>query len=176
GKMKNTFRSESKPAAKRKGGCQRNRTEKTMKKQILSVVVTLSVIFTLSIAGFAALDRSLKANIPFDFMVGEKMLPAGHYTVERGSVRGASVIRNWETKKAASAVAQEIETGPNSKSILTFHRYGNQYFLAKVISDTGGNVLMKSKAEREAAKAKRDQLTMNGGEPEIVTVNAQVGQ
>ena len=63
-----------------------------------------------------------------------------------------------------------------SKPRLIFHRYGNQYFLAKVISDTGGRELPKTKAEREAAKATRDQLAMKDAAPEIITVNAQVGQ
>ncbi|MCI0338928.1 MAG: hypothetical protein L0226_15245 [Acidobacteria bacterium] len=146
-----------------------------MKKQILSVVVTLSVIITLSVAGFAGLSTSLKANIPFDFTVGGKKLLAGQYIVEQGVVRGALVIRNAETKKAIAVMAMEIQNDNDSKPKLTFRRYGNQYFLAKVIGVTGGNELPKTKAEREAAKAVRDHLTMNEATPEIVTVSAQAG-
>ena len=147
-----------------------------MRKQILNAVITLSVIAALSIAGFAGLDRSLEANIPFDFMVGGKKLPAGKYTVERGVAQSAMVVRNWETKQAAISITQGLEVSAGSKPRLVFHRYGDQYFLAKVITDTSGMELPKSKAEREAAKAKRDLLTLNDAEPEIVTVNAQIGQ
>ena len=147
-----------------------------MKKQILNVIVTLSVIAALSIAGFAGLDRSVEANIPFDFMVGGKKLSAGKYTVEKGSASGAVMVRNWKTKQAAGAITQGLQVRAGSKPQLVFHRYGNQYFLAKVISDASGIELSKSKAEREAAKAKRDYLTMKDAEPEIVTVNAQIGQ
>lgn len=147
-----------------------------MKKQILNVVVTLCVISALSIAGFAGLDRSLKANIPFDFMVAGKKLAAGEYTVEREAVRGALVIRNWETKKAVAAIAHDSEKGVNGKARLVFHRYGNQYFLARVIGETMGTELPTSGAEREAAKAGNDHLAMNGAAPEIITVLASVGQ
>ncbi len=147
-----------------------------MRKQILSIVVTLSVIATLSIAVFAGLSRKLEANIPFDFMVNGKTLPAGQYTVEQGSTQNVIVIRNWETNQAAAAITHGCEASAGSKPQLIFRRYGDQYFLAKVLSHTSGNELMKSKAEREAAKAGRDRLAMNDAKPEIVTVNAQVGQ
>jgi hypothetical protein len=147
-----------------------------MKKQILNVVVTLVVIAALSIAGFAGLDRSVEANIPFDFMVNGEQLPAGKYTVETGSARSTVTVRNWKAKRAAGAISQNFEVRPGSKPRLVFHRYGNQYFLAKVITYSTGIELPKSKAEREAAKAKRDLLTMKDAEPEIVTVNAQIGQ
>src|SRR5262245_47842865 len=150
--------------------------EGTMRKQILNAVITLSVIAALSIAGFAGLDRSVEANIPFDFMVGGEKLPSGKYTVESGVAQSAMVVRNWQTKRAASSVTQEFQVRAGSKPRLVFHRYGDQYFLAKVITSSIGIELPKSKAEREAAKAKRDFLTMKDAEPEIVTVNAQIGQ
>ena len=146
-----------------------------MRKQILNVVVTLSVIATLSIAAIAGLSASLKANVPFTFMVNSKTLPAGHYTIEQGT-QSTLVIRNWETKQAIGAIAQKLEVRPGSKPQLVFRRYGNQYFLAKVVGDTSGSELPRSKAEHEAAKARRDTLTMMNAEPEIIIVSAQVGQ
>ena len=147
-----------------------------MKKQILNAVVTLSVIAALSIAGIAGLDRNVEANIPFDFMVGGKKLPAGKYTVERISAGGTVTVRNWKTRQAANSLTQGLHVRNGSKPQLVFRRYGDQYFLAKVITYTSGVELPKSKAEREAAKAKRDLLTMKDAEPETVTVNAQIGQ
>jgi hypothetical protein len=146
-----------------------------MKKQILNVVVTLSVIVTLSVAVLAGLSRKLEANVPFDFMVNGKTLPAGQYTVEQGNAQNVLVIRSWETKQAIGVIAQRLEVSAGTKPQLTFHRYGDQYFLAQVIDGARGSELPKSKAEREAAKAGRDNLAMNA-EPEIVKVSAQIGQ
>jgi hypothetical protein len=145
-----------------------------MRKQILNVAVTLSVIGALSIAVFAALNNKITANVPFDFTVGGTTLPAGHYTVEQGSAQNMLVIRNWETKQSIGVIAQRLEVERGSKPQLIFRRYGDQYFLAQVIGDARGAELMKSKAEREAAKAGRDNLAMNA-EPEIVKVSAQIG-
>ncbi|MGH9850154.1 MAG: hypothetical protein ACREBD_09870, partial [Blastocatellia bacterium] len=104
-----------------------------MKKQILNVVITLSVIATLSIAVFAGVSIKLTANVPFDFMVNGKTLPAGHYTVEQGNTQNTLVIRNLETKQAVGAITQNCEVGAGSKPQLIFRRYGNQYFLAQAI-------------------------------------------
>ncbi len=147
-----------------------------MSKQMLNVVITLSVICTLSIAGFAGLSRTLEANIPFDFMVNGEKLSAGKYTGGSAGVRNTLSIRSRKLKQGALALTQELLVSPDSKPQLIFRRYGNQYFLAKVISHTGGIELPKSKAEREAAKAGRDSIVMNDLTPEIVTVSAQVGQ
>src|SRR5262245_59579116 len=150
--------------------------EKTMKKQILNAAITLSVIAALSIAGFAGLDRSVEANIPFDFMIDGEKLPAGKYAIETGAALNLVMVRNWKTKRAAGALSHALEVPDGSQPRLVFRRYGNQYFLAKVITSSSGIELPKSKAEREAAKAKRDLLTMKDAEPEIVTVNARIGQ
>ena len=147
-----------------------------MKKQILNAVITLSVIAALSIAGFAGLDGKLEANIPFDFMVGGKKLPAGKYTVGESGAGATLMVRNWEKRQAAVSITQGLQVRDGSKPQLVFRRYGNQYFLAKVISYSSGLELLKTKAEREAANSKRDLLTMKDAEPEIITVNAQIGQ
>ncbi len=86
------------------------------------------------------------------------------------------IVRNWKTKRAAGALSHALQVHDGSKPRLVFRRYGNQYFLAKVVTSSSGIELPKFKAEREAAKAKRDLLTMKDAEPEIVIVNAQVGQ
>lgn len=147
-----------------------------MRKQILNVVVTLSVIATLSIAVFAALNNKVKANVPFDFMVNGKTLPAGQYVIESRSGQNLLMIRSWEAKQDVGVITMRFEVKDDTEPQLVFHRYGNQYFLAQVIGDTSGSELPKSKAEREAAKAGRDHLAMKDAEPEIVRVSAQIGQ
>jgi hypothetical protein len=148
-----------------------------MKKNIQSVVATLSIVVGLSIAGFAALGYSVKANIPFDFMVGNKMFPAGEYTVSRGTSTGTLLIRNYEAKKAANFIVQSATGKVESKAKLVFNRYGEDYFLSQIWDGSSdGNQVPKSKAERKAAKAGRDNIVQNSVEPEVVTVMAQAAQ
>lgn len=146
-----------------------------MKKQMLNVVVTLSIIVTLAVAGFAGLSRPLKANVPFDFIVNGKTLPAGEYTIVPSNSPGLLLIRTWETKQSA-AVMTRGTVEAKSKPSLVFRRYGNQYFLAKIVGDTSVNELWQSKAEREAAKGGRDHLAQGGTTPEIITISAPLGQ
>jgi hypothetical protein len=133
------------------------------------------VICTLSIAGFAGLTEKIEANIPFDFMVNGKKLSAGRYIVGSSGVRNVLSIRSWKLKQGAFASTKELQVSADSKPQLIFHRYGNKYFLAKVVSPAGEIELLKSKAERAAAKAGRDGIVMNDLTPEIITVSAQIG-
>lgn len=150
-----------------------------MKKQILNLVVTLSIIVTLAVAGFAGLSAKVTASIPFDFMVGNKKLPAGKYTVERHNINinGLLFIRSAETKSSAAFLTMDASGKNSPEARLVFRRYGNQYFLAQIHDGiNSGRELIKSKAEREAASAERDHLVLNSAEPEIISVVASVGQ
>jgi hypothetical protein len=151
--------------------------EKIMKKKVLSLVATLSLIIPLSIVGFAGLSSRVKVNIPFDFMVGGKQLQAGKYTVDRLNASGTLIIRAADNSGAANFNVINTTDRKGSGARLVFHRYGNQHFLAQIFDGTSGEgqALSKSKAEREAAK-KRDTITQNTVVPETVTVVAEDGK
>lgn len=148
-----------------------------MKKQILATVVTLSIVITLTVTGLASLSTKVKANIPFDFMVNGKTLPAGAYTVVQGPIRNTLVIRSQENRVAISALTMDVTDKGQAQARLVFRRYGNQRFLAQVYDgySSQGQELPKSKAEREAAKGGNNHLAQNAA-PEIITLAAQAGQ
>jgi hypothetical protein len=149
-----------------------------MKKQLLAIVATLSIVITLTVTGLASLSTKVTANIPFDFMVSGKTLPAGTYTVVQGSTKNTLVIRSRENSVAIGAITMEATDKSKAKARLVFRRYGNQRFLAQVFDGYSGEgqELPKSKAEREAAKAAHDHLAQQGNTPEIITLFAQAGQ
>ena len=151
-----------------------------MKKKILSIVAALTLIVSVSIVGFAGLSGRVTANIPFDFTVGNKEFKAGQYSVERlfaNNTSDALVIRSADNSDAANFNVNRVSGKGNSQARLIFRRYGNQYFLGQIFDGQGseGFGLLKSKAEREVAK-KRDTITQNAVEPEVVTVAARNGQ
>jgi hypothetical protein len=154
--------------------------ENILKKKILSIVAALTLIVTASIIGFAGLSGRVSANIPFDFTVGNKEFKAGRYTVERLSASHTSdalIIRSADNSGAANFNVNRVGGKGNAQARLVFRRYGNQYFLAQIFDgdNSEGFGLLKSKAERELAK-KRDTITQNAVEPEVVTVSARNGQ
>lgn len=122
-----------------------------MKKNLIAVL-TLGLLLA---APALAQTASMNVNVPFDFIVNGKTLPAGEYRVD-GLTTSTSTIAIRNTEKTAKLMAltngcESIEAADASK--LVFHRYGGQYFLAQVWSagSSEGRELPRSRAEREVA-------------------------
>ena len=87
-------------------------------------------------------------NVPFDFSVGGKKLPAGHYIVAQ---RNDTIrVFNSHTEGFYAPAHPAVRTKADG-SKLVFHRYGDSYFLAEVwvTGNTTGKELFPSQAERE---------------------------
>jgi hypothetical protein len=118
----------------------------------VGVVVILTAV---SPAAVQAQSTGLHVNIPFEFHVGDRVLPPGKYTLflrsgtaltisdEKGSsaVRLTNAINRPEAKKAG-------------ESILVFVGYGTSYFLEEVrwAGYQEARSLLKSKSQIEFAK------------------------
>jgi hypothetical protein len=151
-----------------------------LNKQKLSIVATLTLIVSISTIGIAGFSGRVRAEIPFDFMVGDKQFKAGEYYVERLRgihSAGTLIIRGEEDNEAANFNVNNVTDKSDEGARLVFRRYGNQYFLAQIYDglNNQGAALFKSKAEREAEK-KRDIITQNITVPEMMTVLAQTGR
>ena len=112
-------------------------------------------------AGTASLSADsfyqLRADIPFGFMVGSAVFPAGVYSVARvGSDASALVLRSSDGRKSAAFLTfgtSSLEA--REKASLVFNRYGDQYFLKEVwsVGDRTGRQLFPSRGERELSLA-----------------------
>jgi hypothetical protein len=150
---------------------------KTMKKQALMIVATVGFLIALStVSAFAQTQDPITAKIPFEFSVNGKTLPAGTYTAGKMLSGGVVIVRSEDRKVVVTSIANVAASNKETATQLTFHRYGNQYFLAKIeIEGANGLELPKTKAERQAAKQADDRhLAKSGGAPEIVTVPASL--
>ncbi len=146
-----------------------------MKKQIVTTVATLSLFIALAAIGFAGLGTKVTADIPFDFAVNGKTLAAGKYDVTNGAAPYTLIIRNQQTGSAATVIVRNEDAKKMGKALLTFRRYGAQHFLGSVSDGQRISEVPKSNAERKAARG-TDNLANNELKPEIVTINATVGQ
>lgn len=108
-------------------------------------------------AGSAQSNRMLVANVPFDFQVGGKILPAGAYSVRQITTSGAGLlIRNEEGREAIMVLSNSAQENKSAQSRLVFHRYGDQYFLATVWGPEGaGREILESRRERSLRKEMR---------------------
>jgi len=125
-----------------------------MKKNILKSFTMLTLLVAVALAGAVvsanAQSTSIKANIPFEFVVGDKTLPAGAYTVTTvNAALDALRIQSADGKNSAVRLSNLTEQMKRSRARMVFHRYGHNYFLAAVLNvDTAGRQLAKSKQER----------------------------
>ena len=127
-----------------------------MKREILKGFTMLMLLVALAFAiavvsANAQHANTVLANIPFEFVVGDKKLPAGRYTLRSANQpRDALIIQGVKNGQSAirmiSSTAQEKE-GTDAR--LVFHRYGQNYFLAEVWNgESDGLRLAKSNQER----------------------------
>lgn len=125
-----------------------------MSKQILKGFTMLALIVGLSFvsAVVSAQGQSTQAvaKVPFEFIVGDKTLPSGQYTVRALSDtnKAALVIRGTSS---AIRLTNAIQPNKNkTQARLVFHRYGERYFLSEVWmgADSMGRQLLQSGQER----------------------------
>lgn len=140
-----------------------------MKRITGIALVTLAGVFA---AGSAlAQDLPVRANVPFSFNVGNKPMPAGNYSI--APVAGSVIaIRNWDANASVLSTTSQDGTPSQSGPALVFYKYGDQYFLCKIIGSPGfiGAALPDSKAERKA----RNRETMASNQS-LVSIPATEG-
>jgi hypothetical protein len=107
-------------------------------------------------AAVQAQTTGLVVKIPFEFHVGNHVLPPGTYTVW---LRGGSVITisdgNGQSAFSQTNTTHQPRARNAADSILVFTVYGNQRFLNEVrwAGYSDARTLLKSKTEIELAKA-----------------------
>jgi hypothetical protein len=106
--------------------------------------------------GAQSISSPLQANIPFEFAVSGRTMPAGTYKVVGLPVAGlVQVCQANDPHESVYFNAIDSKTSAaDAQPTLAFRRYGNQYFLAEISRGEGKLVLglPVSRAERELAK------------------------
>jgi len=140
--------------------------EVTMNK--LNVIILPVFLLLLLAAGTAYAQDSatvLKGDVPFDFIVADKTLPIGTYTVKEFSA-GLTKIQNMESHDVVVVPTVETKNGKQVKPMFVFRRYGEQYYLGQIWNgSTDGRILPKSDKEVQVAK--------NQAAPQLIYIAAK---
>lgn len=133
-------------------------------------IPVLALLFALAATSYAQSARRTVILIPFDFVAGGKVLPAGTYRVE--AVRRDSYTV-WEVRSTAGRAGAVVMTSAigsgaaaEAEPRLVFQKYAETYVLAQLwpSSDSAGRAVLQSRRGRtEAARNVK---------PEVVTVTA----
>ncbi len=114
---------------------------------------TIAAGITFGLAGMAQ-AADLEATVPFEFRIGDQSFAAGKYSVSEQPVSGILYIKERKSGHNSMILSGRAQRGPHSvPGMLTFHRYGDAYYLAQVWApgDLTGREIMKSKRETELA-------------------------
>jgi hypothetical protein len=125
-----------------------------MNRQVFCGFTALLLLMVLgAVSANAQSTVILTANIPFDFFIGDKAMPAGDYDVEtRGVPRQSMLLRGAQGQASAFFPSHPIETrGKGHAAELVFKRYNTQYFLSSIWTADNpiGQALYVSRHERE---------------------------
>jgi len=126
-------------------------------KNMIVVFASIVVLLVLATGASAITAARIRAYVPFDFHVGEELLPAGNYIFEMRAIGfGSSSSSAVAIYRPNGTIVTSIPTMPigwdyrhMSDCHLHFTRLTGNYFLAKVEAPESGAALRMSKAEKE---------------------------
>jgi len=101
---------------------------------------------------------SAKVEIPFAFQTGRSRMPAGLYQITNQS-DNIVVLRGPDQVSAFVVMHSAIVSRTQPREKITFHRYGNKYFLSQIwrAGDTFGLECSKTRTEKDTELAKSNQ-------------------
>ncbi len=118
-----------------------------------------------AVSARAQSERSKVTNIPFNFIVGQKTLPAGEYTVEpyRRDYDKVWLVQSRDGRTSALVITMPMQfSDTQEETKLVFHKYGDQHFLAQLFLAGGnsGRGLIMPRQENELAKKMIERQTI----------------
>jgi hypothetical protein len=123
----------------------------------------LRISMIAALAASAIHAETYSANVPFDFVLGNKTVPAGKYVVDSAASSNVVNIRSIEHNAGSAVIGNTMTAVDYARtSKLVFHRYGNRYFLAEVWTrgSDAGRRLPETPQERELAAEAKIQKTL----------------
>src|SRR5215470_14785394 len=96
---------------------------------LLAVILVIAAGAT---AKAQSLQNRLTVNIPFDFTVTDKKLPAGKYTIGRAQQGNGDLVIQISSATSNESVARitipVVTRDPANDGMLVFRQYDNEYF------------------------------------------------
>jgi len=117
-----------------------------MKRQLF---VLLGIGLLLATTSAYAQTIRLKADIPFQFVVGETILPSGEYTIRSINTNQVLAISGAGQKSVMFITNACGSPRKSAQTKLVFARYGDRYFLSEMWTEgnSTGRKLLKSRGE-----------------------------
>src|SRR6478609_10307494 len=139
------------------GKAHRRRLRKTQEGATMKRIITAAILvlgISLGISNRAsAQDGGIRVTVPFDFAVGNRILPQGTYHIS--SDGGFLAFNNSDRKTSMFTPGVRNEGSKDGKSMLVFDNVNGQYFLRDIYSIYARTSVTfpKSRLERKTQEA-----------------------
>ena len=127
-----------------------------MRRQCLRIVIALIGVAGFGIGVKAQVLDQIEVNIPYQFVVAGKTLPAGIYRVKRVGVTDPRllVLSSLETRATAIIHSTWVENSDTDKNEVSFVQVGDEHFLSKIETPNHSFTISLSLSEIPEAAAK----------------------
>jgi len=128
-----------------------------MKKQSYTILVITALLVIVFTSAQAQSDRLIAANVPFNFVIKDRALPAGEYLFALVQIGGSDAVKIQSADGHITAFVptrSAREKVSRTEPTLVFNRYADQYFLSQVygLEESTTLHLAKPRAEEQLAK------------------------
>jgi hypothetical protein len=135
-----------------------------MKKKYLTILFTLICVLGIALGAHAQED-TVVANVPFDFLAGGKVLPAGTYKVSHvDNITGSRIleISSSETGAGSFLMAAVFDGVQSGAAQLNFEQVGDKYFLKGVETPIGTYAIHVPRSAVKLAQTQTQSGTPSG--------------
>jgi hypothetical protein len=146
----------------------KQKRKKVMKRNYFRMFVVSLFALSFGVAAQGREPDRIFVNVPYDFVVSGKTLPAGAYNVTRVSDRDLRLlmISSVETGSTVLALSSQVADTSRNQPKISLQRSGDQRFLSKI--ETADHVftipVSTSAIAEAAAKADRDSYLTGNSE------------
>ena len=135
-----------------------------MKRQFL-ILIEIAVFATaLTTNDSGQTRKTLRANVKFNFQIGDRIYPAGEYRIESISTDNVLLITSIGDANKKQMILAGYSNGSKGQARkLVFQKYGESYFLTQIFFDSGewGYSIRPSRRQRENETTLASRLPRN---------------
>lgn len=137
-----------------------------MKRQFLMLIAIAAFATAFTTNAFGQAGKTVRANVKFDFQIGDRIYPAGEYRIESISRQSDNILQIrsvGDANKKQIIVANYSNAGKRQTPKLAFQKYGESYFLTQIVFDSEqwGYSIRPSRRQRESEKHLASRITRN---------------
>lgn len=135
-----------------------------MKRQYLNVLFTVICVLGLGLGARAQDEDTIVAKVPYDFVVGGRVLPAGTYRVSRVDSAGLRelIVRSSDTGEGVFVIPTVFAYAPGERAKLSRRPIGGKYFLTAIQTLNGVYTMALPRSAIELAQMEQQGTSPSG--------------